>query len=161
MTARERLHLAYELAFHPARLNAAWNDWERGAVNDLDELRQTLDWALCLHQRLPEAPAVSGRALQRLARHQAVSRQYRLPPHAASLPGKARRESNPARRSAAVDGPRHHPPQVWPLRDVGNLRNGARSLPQLTLAIQGLPGTKLGLPVVAGIQPSWQCSVST
>ena len=70
--------MAYELAFHPARLNAAWNEWEKGAIADLAHLRQALDWALTLHQRLPEAPAASGRALRRLARYQATARLYRL-----------------------------------------------------------------------------------
>ncbi|MBE7503811.1 MAG: hypothetical protein HS113_26705 [Verrucomicrobiales bacterium] len=79
MTAREQLHRAYELAFHPARLNALWNDWERGTVTDPIDLRAVLDWALTLHQRLPEAPAVAARALHRLAHYQATARLYRLP----------------------------------------------------------------------------------
>lgn len=79
MTAREKLQMAYELAFHPALLNAAWNEWEKGEGTDVDALRSLLNWALTLHQRLPEAPAVTGRALQRLARYQAASRLYRLP----------------------------------------------------------------------------------
>lgn len=79
MTAREQLQAAYELAFHPARLHAAWNQWDRGTVSDAAQLGVLLDWALILHQRLPEAPAVSGRALRRLARFQATARLYRLP----------------------------------------------------------------------------------
>ena len=79
MTPRQQLQMAYELAFHPARLNAAWNEWEKGTNADVALLRQVLDWALTLHQRLPEAPAVSGRALRRLARYQATARLYRLP----------------------------------------------------------------------------------
>ncbi len=79
MTPREKLQLAYELAFHPARLNAVWNDWEEGKFADLDGLRLAVDWALMLHQRLPEAPAASGRALRRLAGYQARARLYRLP----------------------------------------------------------------------------------
>jgi hypothetical protein len=71
--------MAYELAFHPSRLNAVWNDWERSAIPDLAALRSILTWALTLHQRLPEAPAASGRALRRLARYQATSRIYRMP----------------------------------------------------------------------------------
>lgn len=78
MTAREQLQWAYELAFHPARLNAAWNQWEKGAIADLQSLRSVLDWALSLHQMLPEAPAVSARALRRLAGYQANARMYRL-----------------------------------------------------------------------------------
>jgi hypothetical protein len=79
MSPRETLQAAYELAFHPARLNAAWNDWEHGIISDLAVLRQEVDWALVLHQRLPEAPAVTGRALRRLARYQATARLYRMP----------------------------------------------------------------------------------
>jgi hypothetical protein len=79
MTAREELQMAYELAYHPARLNAVWNDWERGGIQDVASLRRVVNWALALHQRLPEAPAVTGRALSRLARYQAVARVYRLP----------------------------------------------------------------------------------
>jgi len=59
--------------------NAAWNRWERGAVPDLDAFRRVLEWAATLHQRLPHAPAVSGCALLRLARYQALARMYRLP----------------------------------------------------------------------------------
>jgi hypothetical protein len=36
---------------------------EKGAIADLALLRQVLDWAFTLHQRLPEAPAASGRAI--------------------------------------------------------------------------------------------------
>ena len=79
MTARAQLQWAYELAFHPARLNAAWNSWEQGNLADAESLNETVSWALMLHQRLPEAPAVSGRALRRLAVYQANSRLYRLP----------------------------------------------------------------------------------
>lgn len=79
VTPRQQLQMAYELAFHPARLNAAWNEWERGATADPAFLRLTVDWALTLHQRLPEAPAASGRALRRLARYQATARLYRMP----------------------------------------------------------------------------------
>ncbi|MBI4324823.1 MAG: hypothetical protein HY674_06110 [Chloroflexi bacterium] len=79
MKPREKLQRAYELAFHPAQLNAAWNDWEKGRVADPGLLRETVDWAWMLHQRLPEAPAASARALCRLARYQAISRLYRLP----------------------------------------------------------------------------------
>ena len=52
---------------------------EKGAIADLALLRQVLDRALTLHQRLPEAPAASSRALHRLARYQATTRLYRRP----------------------------------------------------------------------------------
>ncbi len=79
MSPREQLQGAYELAFQPARLHAAWNDWEKHRTPDPSSLQPMLDWAVTLHQRLPEAPGVAGRALRRLARYQAASRLYRLP----------------------------------------------------------------------------------
>jgi hypothetical protein len=108
MTARQQLQMAYELAFHPARLNAAWNDWEKGGIADLALLRQVLDWALTLHQRLPEAPAVSGRALHRLARYQATARLYRLPSMVRAFR---------ARLGGAGDIPEEVP--AWMVRDIG------------------------------------------
>src|SRR3989442_14166099 len=108
MTARENLQFAYELAFHPARLNATWNEWEKGAVSDLAALRLALDWALTLHQRLPEAPAVTGRALHRLARYQANARLYRLP----SMLRRFREQLGPA-----AEIPEEVP--AWMVRDVG------------------------------------------
>ena len=79
MTPRQRLALAYELAFHPARSNAAWNDWDRDVVDQPSDLKEAVEWALILHQRLPEAPSVNGRALHRLAHYQATARLYRMP----------------------------------------------------------------------------------
>ena len=78
MNPREKLQLAYELAFHPARLNETWNRVEKGTQPDMDSLRDAADWALALHQRLPEAPDVSVRALKRLAAYQAASRLFRM-----------------------------------------------------------------------------------
>jgi hypothetical protein len=78
MNAREKLQLAYELAFHPARLNEIWNRVDRGQESNLEMLREIADWAAALHQGLPEAPAVSARALQRLAAYQATSRVFRM-----------------------------------------------------------------------------------
>jgi hypothetical protein len=100
--------MAYELAFHPARLNAAWNEWEKGAIGDLALLRRVLDWALMLHQRLPEAPAVSGRALRRLARYQAMARLYRLP---------AMLRAFRARLGGTGEIPEEVP--AWMVRDIG------------------------------------------
>ncbi len=79
MSVREKLQLAYELAFHPVRLNDFWNRVERGTAPDLPALREAADWAVALHQRLPEVPAVSARALKRLAAYQAASRIFRMP----------------------------------------------------------------------------------
>ena len=78
MNPREKLQLAYELAFHPARLNEIWNRVEKGTQPELDSLRDATDWAVALHQRLPEAPDVSARALKRLAAYQAASRLFRM-----------------------------------------------------------------------------------
>ena len=100
--------MAYELAFHPARLNAAWNEWEKGTIADVALLRQVLDWALTLHQRLPEAPAVSGRALLRLARYQATARLYRLPSMVRAFR---------ARLGGAGEIPEEVP--AWMVRDIG------------------------------------------
>ena len=108
MTPRQQLQMAYELAFHPARLNAVWNEWERGAVADLALLRQVLDWALTLHQRLPEAPAASGRALHRLARYQATARLYRLPSMVRAFR---------ARLGGGGEIPEEVP--AWMVRDIG------------------------------------------
>ncbi len=108
MTPREKLQTAYELAFHPARLNAAWNDWEKGRTTDVETLRLLLHWALTLHQRLPEAPAVTGRALRRLARYQATARLYRLP-------------SMLRKFCDLAGGPKAVPAEVpaWMVRDIG------------------------------------------
>lgn len=78
MNTREKLQLAYELAFHPARLNEIWNGVEKGTERDPELLREVADWAAALHQRLPEAPDVSARALKRLAAYQANSRLFRM-----------------------------------------------------------------------------------
>ena len=108
MSPRQQLQMAYELAFHPARLNAAWNEWEKGTIADLAPLRQSLDWALTLHQRLPEAPAVSGRALRRLARYQVTARLYRLPSMVRAFR---------ARLGGAGEIPEEVP--AWMVRDIG------------------------------------------
>jgi len=108
MSPRQKLQLAYELAFHPARLNAAWNAWEKGHGMEVAALREVLDWALMLHQRLPEAPAVSGRALRRLARYQANARLYRLP----SMLRRFR-----ARLGEVCEIPEEVP--AWMVRDIG------------------------------------------
>ena len=113
MSPREKLQVAYELAFHPARLNAVWNDWDRGRVRDVAVLRETVDWALTLHQRLPEAPDVSMRALCRLARYQAHARAYRLP----SMLRRFRAELNPPSVNPPSDLPEEVP--AWMVRDIG------------------------------------------
>ena len=78
MTPRERLQLAYELAFCPWRLNGKWRGWVADPASaDPDELR-ALDDAARLHLPLPQRPVSSTRALYRLARFQAESCAYRM-----------------------------------------------------------------------------------
>ncbi len=76
MTEREKLQLAYELAFFPPRLNEAWDKIRRNSVPDDDELGILLDTALLLHQALPERGYASQRALTRLALYQARARAF-------------------------------------------------------------------------------------
>ena len=108
MSPREQLQMAYELAFHPARLHAVWNDWEKGQGPETALLREAVDWALTLHQRLPEAPGVSGRALHRLAGYQAISRLYRLPTMLRRL-----------RQKLGDVGPIPEEVPAWMVRDIG------------------------------------------
>ena len=78
MTPRERLQLAYELAFCPWRLNGKWRAWVADPASaDPDELR-ALDDAARLHLQLPQRPVPSMRALYRLARFQAESCECRM-----------------------------------------------------------------------------------
>ncbi len=76
MTPREKLHLAYELAFFPPKLNATWNCLKRNEIRDEEEIGELLDMALLLHQSLPEEGYSSLRALKRLALYQAKSRAF-------------------------------------------------------------------------------------
>ena len=108
VTPRQKLQMAYELAFHPARLNAAWNEWEKGTAADVAGLRLVLDWALTLHQRLPEAPGATGRALRRLARYQATARLYRLPSMLRRF-----------RERVGAAGPIPEEVPAWMVRDIG------------------------------------------
>ena len=50
MNTREKLQLAYELAFHPVRLNEVWNRVERETQPEPEALREAADWAAALHQ---------------------------------------------------------------------------------------------------------------
>ncbi len=74
MTPREKLQYSYELAFHPPRLNAVWQQIKKG--KEEENIRELLDTALLLHQALPETGFSSQRALQRLALYQAKSRAF-------------------------------------------------------------------------------------
>ena len=76
MTSREKLQIAYELAFYPPRLNLAWRRIQTGPLPAGDPLGELLDTALLLHRSLPEGPGASQRALIRLAMYQAKSRAF-------------------------------------------------------------------------------------
>jgi hypothetical protein len=108
MTPRQKLQLAYEIAFHPVRLNQVWNAWGRGLIKDRGALEELLDLACALHQRLPEAPHVTARALRRLASYQAGARMYRAP-------------SLLRRFRSQVGGATPIPEEVpaWMVRDIG------------------------------------------
>ena len=76
MTARERLQLAYEIAFLPRRLNGLWRKWVSSPENaDPDELR-ALDEAAMLHLALPEGNGAPAGARYRLALYQAGASEY-------------------------------------------------------------------------------------
>ncbi len=76
MTSRERLQLAYELAFYPPRLNEVWMRIVKHPEKRDAELGEMLDQAWLLHQALPERGYASQRALNRLALYQARSRAF-------------------------------------------------------------------------------------
>ena len=76
MTSRERLQLAYELAFLPRRLNGKWRGWvAEPSKADPDELK-ALDDAAKLLLPLPESRVVPTGALYRLALYQAGAALY-------------------------------------------------------------------------------------
>lgn len=80
MTHRERLQLAYELAFFPPRLNEEWGTLRTGReAADASAFLAALDDACRLHLALPETGYSSQRALERLAVYQARSRAYGMP----------------------------------------------------------------------------------
>jgi len=97
MTPRERIQLAYELAFFPPRLNNFWNRVRDGVTVSEDEIK-SLDDAALLHLSLPENYA-SQRALERLALFQAKSRAYGMP---AFIRGVRGRLGRPASAKSAV-----------------------------------------------------------
>ena len=76
MTARERLQLAYEIAFLPRRLNGLFRGWLKNpSAVPVDELK-ALDEAAMLHLPLPQGGYASVRAVYRLAAYQAGSCDY-------------------------------------------------------------------------------------
>lgn len=79
MTPREKLALAYEIAFFPPRLNQLWGGWRNGVVAVPPEVGEALDIAQALHLALPETGYGSQRALKRLALYQANARAFGMP----------------------------------------------------------------------------------
>jgi hypothetical protein len=80
VTSREKMQLAYELAFFPPRLNQMWREHRAGRLScDEATFRQALDDACRLHLALPETGYASQRAFERLATYQARSRAYGMP----------------------------------------------------------------------------------
>ena len=78
MTARERLQLAYEIAFLPRRLNGLWRKWVNDPEHaDADELK-ALDEAAILHLPIPEGKGAPIGARYRLAIYQAGASDYKM-----------------------------------------------------------------------------------
>jgi hypothetical protein len=76
MTPRERLQIAYEMAFYPPRLHRVWRQLQKQPSDAAGELGELLDQAWLLHQALPERGYASQRALNRLALYQAKARAF-------------------------------------------------------------------------------------
>lgn len=76
MSPREKLQLAYEVAFFPPRLHKLWTDLKCHDVANRDEIIELLEMALSLHQALPEQGYASFRALKRVAIYQANARLF-------------------------------------------------------------------------------------
>ena len=76
MNPRDKMQIAYELAFFPPRLHKTWTAIRRNEIEDIEELKKMLRMALTLHQALPEDGYASHRALKRLALYQVAARQY-------------------------------------------------------------------------------------
>ena len=87
--------MAYELAFHPTRLNAVWNDWERGAIPDLAVLRSILTWALTLHQRLSGGPCGGWLATRQLPEYTGCRQCWGASASAWAGPNRYPRKSRP------------------------------------------------------------------
>ncbi|MGA2865732.1 MAG: hypothetical protein ABSF95_14765 [Verrucomicrobiota bacterium] len=124
MSERERLQLAYELAFYPPRLNEFWGRLRRGAVADLEEAGALLDQARLLHQALPEGGYASQRALNRLALYQAKARAFGM---VAFLDNLRRYLKRPPMPPGVV------PPHL--VRDIG--------LPPLCRAVESRPAKRI------------------
>ena len=91
MTARERLQLAYEIAFLPRRLNGLWRKWVSSPEHaDPDELR-ALDEAAMLHLALPEGKGAPAGARYRLALYQAGASDYGMRTFIANVRAKLNR----------------------------------------------------------------------
>ena len=76
MNARDKLQVAYELAFFPPRLHKTWTNIRRNETLNPEITVELLKMALALHQALPEYGYASHRALKRLALYQANARLF-------------------------------------------------------------------------------------
>jgi hypothetical protein len=76
LTAREKLQLAYELAFFPPRLNEFWRSIKDGKLAEENGIAELIRMGLLLHLALPESGYASARALKRLAYYQACSKGF-------------------------------------------------------------------------------------
>lgn len=76
LTPREKLQLAYELAFFPPRLSEFWREIRENKITERAEITELIKMALCLHLALPESGYASTRALKRLAYYQACSKLF-------------------------------------------------------------------------------------
>ena len=78
MTARERLQLAYEIAFLPRRLNGLWRVWKTCPSAIPEDQLKALDEAAMLHLQLPEGNGAPIGARYRLALYQAGASDYHM-----------------------------------------------------------------------------------
>jgi len=76
MTTRNKLQIAYELAFYPPRLDQVWQKIKNEDVEDVDEIIELLEMAMTMHRVLPQKGYSSMRALKRVAYYQACSRAF-------------------------------------------------------------------------------------
>ena len=108
MNSRDKLQMAYELAFFPPRLHEAWSRLRADDLGDHETLGELLDMAARLHLALPDEGYASQRALTRLAIYQANSRAFGNP---AFIENIRRRLNRPPIAERTVPG--------WMVRDIG------------------------------------------
>ena len=85
MNAREKQELAYQFAFWPDALNSRLHKWEQDKSTATEDELEALDNAARLHLPLPESGYASFEQIERLARYQALSCQFRMRGYVNSL----------------------------------------------------------------------------